>query len=91
MCKTDGEPIASNWSGSAFSRLTDNQVMTQLMAAAELELDTGEQMRAGKYLCSFAIMRPFRSWLLPALSFCARRRLGEVLRVVEGWRCEETA
>ena len=57
--KADGEPIASDWSGAAFSRLSDHQVMTQLMAAAELELDTGVQMSAGRYLCSFAIMRPF--------------------------------
>ena len=53
------DAIASDWSGAAFSRLSDHQVMTQLMAAADLELDAGEQMKAGKYLCSFAIMRPF--------------------------------
>ena len=57
--KDDGEPIDPRWNRAAFSRLSDHQVMTQLMAAAELEVDSGRQMETGNYLCSFAIMRPF--------------------------------
>ena len=57
--KDDGKPIAPDWNRAAFSRLSDHQVMTQLMAAAELEVDSGSKMKSGSYLCSFAIMRPF--------------------------------
>ena len=34
--KDDGKPIASGWSRAAFWRLSDHQVMTQVMSAAEL-------------------------------------------------------
>ena len=57
--KDDGKPIALDWNRAAFSRLSDHQVMTQVMAAAELEVDSGSKMRSGSYLCSFAVMRPF--------------------------------
>ena len=57
--KDDGKAIAPEWNRAAFSRLSDHQVMTQVMAAAELELDSGSMMESGSYLCSFAIMRPF--------------------------------
>ena len=57
--KDDGKPIESSWSRAAFWRLSDHQVMTQVMAAAEVELDSGSRMKSGSYLCSFAIMRPF--------------------------------
>lgn len=57
--KDDGKPIAPGWSCADFWRLSDHQVMTQVMAAAELELNSGSKMNSGTYLCSFAIMRPF--------------------------------
>ncbi len=57
--KEDGCAIASDWIHSGFSRLSDHQVMTQLMVAADLELDSGARIKSGDYLCSFAILRPF--------------------------------
>ena len=55
----DGKPIAPGWNRADFWHLSDHQVMTQVMAAAEIEVDSGSKMKSGSYLCSFAIMRPF--------------------------------
>lgn len=57
--KEEGKPIAPGWNRADFWRLSDHQVMTQVMAAAEIEVDIGSKMKSGSYLCSFAILRPF--------------------------------
>lgn len=57
--KADGDPIYPNWRFSDFSRLSDHQVMTKLMAVAGDEIEDRGPQVSKEYLCSFAIVRPF--------------------------------
>ena len=57
--KRSGCSIDPDWDIALAGLANDHQVMTHLMAAAETELDGADRMQNGRYLCSFAILRPF--------------------------------
>ena len=63
--KLDGHPIDPHWDLSRAGRISDHYAMTRLMAAASGVLSSFESgLRDGRYLCSFAVLRPFPQ-LLP--------------------------